>query len=107
MGQRDERSVVASALVAALFVAFTASCLRPMQPEWTQDPGIWRNTVLSQPAGLQVRSVAAIVTPLYPDRHPLRRRPHAGYGMLHRMQLRALPSRSCGSAVARGVRARP
>jgi hypothetical protein len=60
-----------------------------MQPDWTQHPDIWRNTVLSQPPGLRVRSVATIATPLYPDRHPLQRLPHAGDGMLHLMQLRA------------------
>ena len=45
------------------FVAFAASCLRLMQPEWAQHPGIWRNTVLSRrcwPAGSLCRR----------DRHP-------------------------------------
>jgi hypothetical protein len=60
-----------------------------MQPEWLQHPDISRNVVLSQPPGLRVRSVVAIATQLNPGRHPLRRRPHARRGTLHRVQLRA------------------
>jgi hypothetical protein len=102
MGQRDDRPVVASALVAAFFVALTASCLPLMQPEWLQHPDIWRNTVLLQPPGLGVRSVVAIATQLSSDRPPLRRRPHAGDGMLHLMQLRALSTTTVTCADGHG-----
>jgi hypothetical protein len=75
------------------FVAFAASCLRLVQPEWTQHPGIWRNTILSRPPGLRVRSVVVIAAQMDPVGNPLRRRPHAGRGMMHLMQLRALVRR--------------
>jgi hypothetical protein len=45
------------------------------------------------PPGLRLRSAAAIADPLCSDRQPLRHLPHANYGMLHLMQLRAFKLR--------------
>jgi hypothetical protein len=74
-----------------------------MQRDWAQHPGIWRNTVLLRPPDPRVRLFVAIAILSRPDRHPLRRRPHARRGMLHPMQLRALPGSSSACAGSRAV----
>src|SRR6266699_4712275 len=74
MGQRDDRPVVTSALVAAFFRCFcrimlASDATRVDATSWHLTQHCPVTTVLA----CGVRSVTAIAVPLYPDRHPLRR----------------------------------
>ena len=105
--QLEERAEVPPALVAALACGFWcimassgatmpgASSLHLLQPD---------DDIAGQ-RGFAARSFAAITED--PGAATLVAGVHVNCRMMRRMQLRSLPSRSCGYAVASGASARP